>query len=174
MIRRIGHSDAVVLDVCCVASHRPRDRRPLTLQQPQGRLVDRRESPVTHRLIRLTSHQGWQGNYVGELCVTTKRIHNSQSNRRLHIISQFQRSPGEWSDEATPGPIPNPAVKLVSADGTWGVAPWESRSLPTSSCPYHRTARFGAPFFVAAAPTKASHCCPGPSSVNLHLQYQKY
>lgn len=34
------------------------------------------------------------------------------------------------SDEDTPGPIPNPAVKLVSADGTWGVAPWESKSLP--------------------------------------------
>ena len=34
------------------------------------------------------------------------------------------------SDEDTPGPIPNPAVKLVSADGTWGATPWESRSSP--------------------------------------------
>ena len=30
----------------------------------------------------------------------------------------------------TPGNISNPEVKLVSADGTWGAAPWESRSLP--------------------------------------------
>jgi hypothetical protein len=40
-------------------------------------------------------------------------------------------SVGDWSDEGPPGPIPNPEVKLVSADGTWGAAPWESRSLPT-------------------------------------------
>ena len=37
---------------------------------------------------------------------------------------------GDWSDEGTPGPISNPAVKLVSADGTWRGASWESRSLP--------------------------------------------
>ncbi len=30
--------------------------------------------------------------------------------------------------EVTPVPIPNTAVKLFSADGTWGEAPWESRS----------------------------------------------
>ena len=37
---------------------------------------------------------------------------------------------GDWSDEGTPGNISNPEVKVVSADGTWGVAPWESRTLP--------------------------------------------
>ena len=37
---------------------------------------------------------------------------------------------GDLSDEGTPGPIPNPEVKLVSADGTWWVTAWESRSLP--------------------------------------------
>ena len=37
---------------------------------------------------------------------------------------------GDISDEGTPGNISNPEVKLVSADGTWGAAPWESRSLP--------------------------------------------
>ena len=42
----------------------------------------------------------------------------------------FFRSFGDLSGEDTPGPIPNPAVKLVSADGTWGATPWESRSLP--------------------------------------------
>ena len=37
---------------------------------------------------------------------------------------------GDWSGEDTPGNIPNPAVKLASADGTWGATPWESKSLP--------------------------------------------
>ena len=37
---------------------------------------------------------------------------------------------GDWSGEDTPGNIPNPVVKLASADGTWGATPWESRSLP--------------------------------------------
>jgi hypothetical protein len=49
------------------------------------------------------------------------------------FILQFvfiKRSFGDLSVEGTPGPIPNPAVKLDSADGTWGAAPWESRSLP--------------------------------------------
>ena len=41
-----------------------------------------------------------------------------------------KKSLGDWSDGGTPGPIPNPVVKPVSADGTWGAAPWESRSLP--------------------------------------------
>ena len=40
------------------------------------------------------------------------------------------RFSGDRSDGDTPGPISNPAVKPVSADGTWGAAPWESRSLP--------------------------------------------
>ena len=31
-----------------------------------------------------------------------------------------------------PGNIPNPAVKRVSADGTWRAASWESKKLPTS------------------------------------------
>ena len=37
---------------------------------------------------------------------------------------------GDWSDRGTPGHIPNPLVKPVSADGTWWVTAWESRSLP--------------------------------------------
>ena len=37
---------------------------------------------------------------------------------------------GDWSDEDTPGYISNPAVKLISADGTWLATAWESRSLP--------------------------------------------
>ena len=37
---------------------------------------------------------------------------------------------GDLSDVGTPGPIPNPVVKHVSADGTWRATSWESRSLP--------------------------------------------
>ena len=36
------------------------------------------------------------------------------------------------SDEGTPSNIPNLVVKFVSADGTWRVAAWESKSLPRS------------------------------------------
>jgi hypothetical protein len=41
-----------------------------------------------------------------------------------------KKSLGDLSDGGTPGHIPNPVVKAVSADGTWGATPWESRSLP--------------------------------------------
>jgi hypothetical protein len=37
---------------------------------------------------------------------------------------------GGHSDGVTPGPIPNPEVKPICADGTWGESPWESRSPP--------------------------------------------
>ena len=37
---------------------------------------------------------------------------------------------GDNSDGGTHGHISNPNVKAVCADGTWGAAPWESRSLP--------------------------------------------
>ena len=46
------------------------------------------------------------------------------------INKLVKKSLGDWSDGGTPGYIPNPEVKPVSADGTWGAAPWESRSLP--------------------------------------------
>jgi len=37
---------------------------------------------------------------------------------------------GGHSGRVTPVPIPNTEVKPASADGTWGEAPWESRSSP--------------------------------------------
>ena len=42
----------------------------------------------------------------------------------------MNKSFGDQSDEGTPGLIPNPEVKLVSADGTWWATAWESGSLP--------------------------------------------
>ncbi len=37
---------------------------------------------------------------------------------------------GDLCGVGTPGPIPNPVVKHVSADGTWRATSRESRSLP--------------------------------------------
>src|SRR5947209_19762836 len=40
---------------------------------------------------------------------------------------------GGHSGRVTPVPIPNTEVKPASADGTWGLLPWESRSPPELS-----------------------------------------
>ena len=45
----------------------------------------------------------------------------------FHYVLTF---PGDDCEEVTPVPIPNTVVKLFHADGTWGLPPWESRSLP--------------------------------------------
>src|ERR1700722_15073378 len=37
---------------------------------------------------------------------------------------------GDHGGRETPVPIPNTEVKAVSADGTWGATPWESRTSP--------------------------------------------
>ena len=37
---------------------------------------------------------------------------------------------GGHNEKATPVPIPNTAVKLLSADDTWLETAWENRSLP--------------------------------------------
>ena len=38
---------------------------------------------------------------------------------------------GKKSYGGTPGHIPNPEVKSVNAESTWGAAPWEDRNLPS-------------------------------------------
>ncbi len=55
-----------------------------------------------------------------------------QTERRNGIVRRnFNKHlSGEYSEEATPVPIPNTAVKLLSADGTWWETAWENRSLP--------------------------------------------
>ena len=55
---------------------------------------------------------------------------------------------GGDSEGATPLPIPNRAVKPLSADGTWASRPWESRSPPFLS----KGRPAGRPFFVLAHP----------------------
>src|ERR1700678_402274 len=46
--------------------------------------------------------------------------------------------PGDHSGGATPVPIPNTEVKTTNADGTWGAAPWESRTSPGYSLQLQR------------------------------------
>src|SRR4051812_30019375 len=46
------------------------------------------------------------------------------------IDNQNTEISGGHSGGVTPVPIPNTEVKPASADGTWGEAPWESRSPP--------------------------------------------
>ena len=51
----------------------------------------------------------------------------------LHIVEVNNKSEvGDHRSVGIPGNIPNPAVKRVSADGTWRAASWESKKLPTS------------------------------------------
>ena len=69
--------------------------------------------------------------WYGEL--DTFRSENRKRNYRSLLdwyLNKLIESLGDWSDRGTHGNIPNPFVKPVSADGTWAVAPWESRSLP--------------------------------------------
>ena len=63
-------------------------------------------------------------------------------------IFSFEGTPSIWksgdnSGEATPVPISNTEVKLLSADDTWWEAAWESRTLPVFLFPFL--------FFVRAA-----------------------
>jgi hypothetical protein len=52
------------------------------------------------------------------------------SKKHYSVLTSEKKSLGDWSDRGTPGHIPNPVVKAVSADGTWGATPRESRSSP--------------------------------------------
>ncbi len=53
----------------------------------------------------------------------------------IHVYVDVQRNKFAVviSDGVTPVPIPNTEVKPVSADGTWGATPWESRTPPDFS-----------------------------------------
>ena len=51
---------------------------------------------------------------------------NFDEDRKIRHHSLF----GDHSEEATPVPIPNTAVKLLSGDGTTGFIPWESSTSP--------------------------------------------
>ena len=63
--------------------------------------------------------------WCGELGTFQKKLHSIAVQTNLVKLSLC-----DLSDVGTPGYIPNPEVKHVSADGTWREASWESRSLP--------------------------------------------
>ena len=58
--------------------------------------------------------------YFSQTYIITNAIQSNLVNKSL----------GDLCDVGTPGPIPNPEVKHVSADGTWRATSRESRSLP--------------------------------------------
>ena len=71
-----------------------------------------------------------------ELCesmevLLQERQHFSAWSLTVGVVKDilFGRS-GGYSEEATPVPIPNTAVKLLSADDTWWVTARENRTPP--------------------------------------------
>jgi hypothetical protein len=51
----------------------------------------------------------------------------------FQLLFSFERmlhKSGDDSEKVTPVPIPNTEVKLLSADGSWGFSPCESRTPP--------------------------------------------
>ena len=60
-----------------------------------------------------------------------RTYYSSTRNQSVTVQDELvNKSLGDWSDGGTPGNIPNPVVKPVSADGTWRATSRESRSLP--------------------------------------------
>ena len=66
------------------------------------------------------------------LCGLQRRKHSLCSILRLHL----RKLTGADGDEATPVPIPNTEVKLISVENTWLETAWEDRAVPArlSSC----------------------------------------
>ena len=63
------------------------------------------------------------------------------------IAHHLKLKSGNYSMEATPVPISNTEVKLLSADDTWWEAAWESRTLPVFYLAQQMLS-----FFIPAAP----------------------
>ena len=54
------------------------------------------------------------------------KTHDLCSILRLHL----RKLTGADGDEATPVPIPNTEVKLISVENTWLATAWEDRAVP--------------------------------------------
>ena len=63
--------------------------------------------------------------------IIKKFLQTGNSCGIVYNVPQGTAPVGVYSDEGPPVPIPNTAVKLISADNTWGAAPWEDRATPT-------------------------------------------
>ena len=61
---------------------------------------------------------------------TVLRVQGTRQKDQTQGRSGCLKVSGGNDGEDTPVPIPNTEVKLSSADDTWVVTPWESRSLP--------------------------------------------
>src|SRR3954447_10252739 len=64
----------------------------------------------------------------------------------FQLLFSFERmlhKSGDDSEKVTPVPIPNTEVKLLSADGSWGFSPCESRTSPGKMKSIH----YGCSFF---------------------------
>ena len=46
----------------------------------------------------------------------------------MQFLENISKKSSGNSEKATPVPIPNTEVKFLSADDTWGAAPWESKT----------------------------------------------
>ena len=51
----------------------------------------------------------------------------------MQFLENISKKSGNYSEKATPVPIPNTEVKFLCADDTCGATPWESRTLPVYS-----------------------------------------
>ncbi len=63
-------------------------------------------------------------------------------HREYEVFQSFQNESilsGDNSKEDTPVPIPNTEVKLFSADDTWWVTAWESKTSPDNFLLYRET-----------------------------------
>jgi len=74
--------------------------------------------------------------------------HPTTTPRRGQWTTRGRRGPstpqryGDHSERETPGPIPNPEAKPLSADGTARATAWESRTSPDTN---HDQGSFGTP-----------------------------
>ena len=64
------------------------------------------------------------------LMVPVRKGRDGGKMKSIRETLQLNRVPGGYSEGETPGPIPNPEVKLFSADGTAREASRESRTPP--------------------------------------------
>jgi hypothetical protein len=65
------------------------------------------------------------------LVLAMGRSRDGESRRESRVVRPGERTvSGDHGGGETPVPIPNTEVKTVSADGTWGATPWESRTSP--------------------------------------------
>ena len=55
-----------------------------------------------------------------------------RKGKSSYLNKRIEKS-GDYSEEATPVPIPNTEVKLLSAEDTWRAASWEIRTSPVFS-----------------------------------------